>query len=90
MDYPCCGIPPPQEELVSARMVPGKVGLYEVVFRAPKDIPPGTISCGWPPPLAWSHNVMVSIGFINLFVPPQNSVSYDSVGICVEVPGKEE
>jgi len=93
VDYPCC-LPPPQEELVSARMVPGKVGLYEVVFRVPREIPAGTAKCGlpppsWPPSQAWSHNVMVSIGFINLFVPPQNNASYDSVGICVEVPHTE-
>ncbi|MBL8233907.1 MAG: hypothetical protein JNL98_35740 [Bryobacterales bacterium] len=75
----------PSDGLVEVRMLEGFVGLYEIVFRVPKSVPPGTPSCGPSPDRSEEyvlHNLVVSIGLIDNrnYVP---HLVYDTVGLCV-------
>lgn len=73
---------PPPEGLISAALVPGRVGIYEVRFRVPSRIPPGTPSCADPVPLLYT-NAAVSVGSLTDF---RYQDTYDGTRFCVEPP----
>ena len=67
------GSPRPSEGIVSAGMIPGQVGIYEIVFKVPDTIPPDV-----PPCIGDTYtNLTVSIGYQD---------SFDGASICVTQP----
>jgi hypothetical protein len=72
LNWPSGG-PRPAEGIVSATMIPGQVGIYEILFKVPETIPPEV-----PPCYNGTYtNLTVSLGFLD---------SFDGAGICVAQP----
>ena len=73
------GGPRPADGIVSAGMIPGLVGIYEILFKVPDTVPSDV-----PPCLADTNsNFTVSIGY-------STSEPFDGAGICVVQPAATE
>jgi len=73
VNWPSNG-PRQADGIVSAGMIPGQVGIYEILFKLPDTIPPGVAPCVGDNLLS---NLTVSIGYMNY----ENT--FDGAGICV-------